>query len=153
MTLEERFWSKVDKSDSENACWNWIAFCAPNGYGQFGVNGKVLYAHRVVWEISNGNIPNNMCVLHRCDNPPCCNPAHLFLGTQVDNILDMRAKKREKFALGENVGISKLTRKQVLEIRDKYVYKIYGSGLLSKEYGVSTTQIWHIVHRKVWSWL
>jgi len=71
----------------------------PTGYAMLGRKGRKLYAHRVAWEEANGPIPEGMCVLHRCDNPPCVNPEHLFLGTHRDNTQDMLAKGR-----GSNIG-------------------------------------------------
>lgn len=92
--LSERFWSKVDKQGSTE-CWPWTASVVKNlGYGQFGMGGTMMRSHRVAWELSNGPIPAGMFVLHKCDNPPCCNPQHLFLGTQTDNMQDALAKGR-----------------------------------------------------------
>jgi len=69
----------------------------PSGYGQVGiVDGKLIRAHRLAWELTNGWIPNGLYVCHHCDNPPCCNPAHLFLGTQADNMSDMVKKRRQQ---------------------------------------------------------
>ena len=90
----ERFWSKVNiKSDEE--WWNWKAFKNKQGYGRFGHSAsKCVNAHRMSWVIKNGQIPDKMFVCHRCDNPSCVNPNHLFLGTRQDNINDMMIKKR-----------------------------------------------------------
>jgi hypothetical protein len=92
--IKERFWSKVDKSGGGNTCWAWLAATTRGGYGNFSIDGKPRRAHRVVWEIVNGKIPDGLDCLHTCDNPPCVNPAHLFLGTKNDNMADMRAKGR-----------------------------------------------------------
>ena len=94
-TLKARFWEKVDKTDD---CWVWISSkisSKPNrGYGRIWVNGKPELAHRISWEIANGPIPKGMQVLHRCDNPSCVRPDHLFLGTQRDNMQDSIEKGR-----------------------------------------------------------
>jgi hypothetical protein len=90
---EDDFWSKVDKSD--NNCW---LFTGKNkykfGYGQVKFNGKDWGSHRLAWHFTHGEIPEGLCVLHKCDIPACCNPDHLFLGTRADNNRDMREKGR-----------------------------------------------------------
>lgn len=90
---ETRFWDFVDKTDG---CWVWRG-SKTNGYryGFFKKHGKVVQSHRYSWEMSFGAIPAGLKVLHRCDNPPCVNPSHLFLGTQKDNIHDMIRKGRQ----------------------------------------------------------
>lgn len=88
------FWDRVDKRSS-NECWLWIGSIKPNGYGNFMVcRDKPINAHRMCWRICYGPIPDNMNVLHKCDNPRCVNPHHLFLGTQVDNLNDAKNKGR-----------------------------------------------------------
>jgi hypothetical protein len=78
----------------QNGCWLWTGAFHTDGYGQIRLNGKTLRVHRLAWEEVNGPIPEGMAVCHTCDIPGCCNPAHLFLGTQRENIADMRAKGR-----------------------------------------------------------
>lgn len=100
----ERFWRKVDKSGGPDSCWIWLGFTDRNKYGKFDMalptsGTKSVYAHRFSWELVNGPIPTGdhhgtMCVLHRCDNPSCCNPSHLFIGTHKDNMYDCIAKGR-----------------------------------------------------------
>lgn len=87
------------------------------GYGNIGVKGKHKKAHRVAWEQANGPIPDGMYVCHHCDNPPCINIDHLFLGTQKDNIQDCILKGRKTQVMGEQVGTHKLTGLDILEIR------------------------------------
>ena len=90
-----RFWNKVDKSAGEGSCWNWIAYKKRDGYGWFGVHRKeLILAHRYSWVLSHGAIPAGMNVLHKCDNPACVNPNHLWLGTLADNNKDMCRKGR-----------------------------------------------------------
>ncbi len=99
LSLEERYWAKVEKTN--DGCWGWVSGTDAFGYGRLIAPGgrKNLKAHRVSWELHNGPIPGGMCVLHRCDNPPCSNPDHLFLGTKADNVADMNAKGRSYYAL------------------------------------------------------
>lgn len=87
----ERFWRRVKKSDG---CWLWAGAVHPHGHGYASLDGRVQYAHRVAWQLTYGPIPKGVNVCHRCDNPPCCNPAHLFLGTQADNMQDCADKGR-----------------------------------------------------------
>ena len=80
-----------------NGCLEWIKSTSTSGYGTIGVSGKTTYTHRLAWEVANGRlVPDGMRVLHHCDNPPCCEPTHLFLGTAADNTADMLAKGRQR---------------------------------------------------------
>ena len=110
------FWKKVNKN-APNNCWEWTASLDSKFYGQFRLNGKNILAHRLSWIILVGLIPDNLCVLHKCDNTKCINPDHLWLGTQQDNIKDMFKKGRAKSRIGESNPACKLTTKQVLCIK------------------------------------
>lgn len=114
--METRFWSKV-KVASPSECWEWIA--GTNGsYGQFTINSKECKAHRVSYELHHKTtIPEGLIVRHKCDNPPCVNPAHLELGTSADNMRDMEERGRGKHPVGMHHGKSKLTDDDVREIK------------------------------------
>jgi hypothetical protein len=148
--IEDRFWSKVEKGPVEQ-CWPWKASFLRGGYGYFFLEGT-KQAHRMAYELTYGEIPSGKSVLHTCDNPSCCNPAHLFVGTQVDNMVDAEGKGRRRYARGEGSN-AKLTQAQVKEIRRKYATKNYTYVRLATEYSVSFAAIWKIVQRKSWAWL
>lgn len=98
-TVSERFSCKIVKN--ENGCMEWSACRDGCGYGMFLLNGKYRRAHRVAWEMRHGPIPDGLNCLHKCDNPPCVNPDHLWLGTQKDNVCDMMKKGRDRKAFGD----------------------------------------------------
>jgi len=140
------FWSKVAIRANDDLCWEWLASKNKKGYGYVGIGEKrMVKAHRFAWAYPDYVIPDGLHVLHSCDNPSCCNPKHLFLGTQMDNIKDMISKKRDHFLTG-----LKLTSKEVLEIRSRYKVGGVSQSALAKEFKVSHSNISFIIHRKTW---
>ena len=125
------------------------------GMGRRRDGAGYAIAHRVSWGIHNGPIPPGVKVLHTCDNPPCVNPAHLFLGTQADNIKDCLDKGRANYGTlsGSDNGNAKLTETEVLAIREKYASGKIFQRELAKEYGVTQTHISYLVREKNWRYL
>lgn len=121
----------------------------PSGHGRFGVAGRDELTHRYSWTLAYGAIPAGMSVLHRCDNPPCVRPDHLFLGTRADNVRDMYAKGRERQASapGERNGQAKLTWVSVHAIR---AAAGVSSAALASEHGVTTSLIAMIRRGVIW---
>jgi len=171
------FWNRVRKT---RGCWEWIGNRDRDGYGLLATktpDGKCgsVGAHRIAWELTNGEIPHKLMVLHRCDNPSCVRPDHLFVGTAADNSADMvekgRAARGDRHGLrlhpqsapagdrngsrtkpeclkrGEQNPASKLTVEQVREIKRTYKKGKHG---FAKKYGVSKESILAIIGGKTW---
>jgi hypothetical protein len=139
--------------NKETGCWEWIGSIDNDGYGDFVCsklgNKKTYSAHRVAFEMAMGIlICLGLCILHKCDNRKCCNPEHLKLGTLQDNIKDMVYKNRQ--AVGENHGLSKLTWVQVREIRRLYATGKYSCRVLAIIFLVSHSVIYSIINNKTW---
>lgn len=159
--LSDRFWAKVDIRGSDE-CWEWQG-ALTRGYGRLKRGDgtkKLAYSHRVAYELKNGPIPEGMLICHKCDNRPCCNPAHLFIGTQMDNVRDMINKGRRAETLfdtkeiverirGENAWNSKLTEANVIDAR-KRVACGEPCSVLAKELSVSKQCIEKVVYRMSW---
>lgn len=131
---------------NENSCWGWRGSKYPNGYTRMGCIGRPM-GHRVSWIIHFGPIPNDKIVCHKCDNRECCNPDHLFLGTQSDNLHDMHTKNRGM--KGENHINSKLCTNQVLDIK-KQLKQGLSYSTISKKFNVSIGTIGAIKRNRIW---
>jgi predicted XRE-type DNA-binding protein len=138
-------------------CWEWKSSLYPNGYGQVWFEGRMQKAHRVVYELVIGPIPegegyHGTCVCHTCDNRKCVNPDHLFLGSHDENMHDMKSKGRAPRMQGEAHGQSKLTADQVREIR-----RLSEEGLtqraIANRFGISRPHVSYIVNGKYWAHL
>ena len=140
----DRFWSKVDKSGD---CWEWKAYRDKDGYGNISIDNKTIRAHRVSWELENGKINGELQCLHKCDNPPCVNPAHLFLGTNQDNVTDKVNKGRNP--QGSQSKLSKLTDADVDEIREHGDY--FTRQEIANYYGIQKAAVQKILYYKRWN--
>jgi hypothetical protein len=142
----ERFFEKVLKTES---CWLWQGTLS-NGYGNFAINGGHILAHRYSWELVHGPVPDGLWVLHNCpggDDPRCCNPAHLWLGTNQDNIADMAKKGSRK---GEKSAQAKFTNTDILEMR-----RLAQAGVsfaeIAVKFSTGRSYVKQIVRRERWS--
>lgn len=182
MTVQQRtaaFWAKVDKSGGEGACWIWQGTTDKDGYGSTSWFYKSIRSHRLAYRLTVGEIPAGQLVLHACDNPPCCNPQHLTIGTHADNVKDRVAKDRsakatrhgsvthpervlrglhhpgrlhpERNARGEQNGAAVLSETQVREIRSRYEHGGISHARLAQEYGVSKSIVGNIIRRRNWA--
>lgn len=143
-----RFWSRVSIG-TESECWKWNGCKNKQGYGSLRLDSKLKQAHRIALELTIGRLllPEE-CACHKCDNPPCCNPSHLFVGTKKDNSVDASMKGRLGKSFGENQWCCKLTEDDVKEIRRRISTDPING--LASEFGVSRTALFKIVHRITW---
>jgi hypothetical protein len=149
-SIEERLFN-ARNIDTITNCWNFTKRLNWAGYGQINWAGKTFRVHRVSAALFlKFDITSKLCVLHKCDNPTCFNPEHLFIGTIKDNVHDSIKKGRSKLLrYGEDCGNSKLTEIQVKEIRQKLL-RGQNQYSLAREYNVSQHTIWGIKHHKTW---
>lgn len=149
ITLEERFWEKVNRKDFID-CWEWLGALCSDGYGSFLFNGKVEGAHRIAWILTYREIPKDKIIMHKCNNPKCCNPNHLKLGTHKENTKQKLDEGRDADVTGENNPNSKLNWIDINEIRRKHDNLRTKTRVLSIEYNVSEGEIIRIVNNEVW---
>lgn len=146
MKLEERFLSKVDKTEE---CWLWTAALSHNGYGRMRVGKKIVRATHISMALYHPDLAPGEVVMHSCDNPICVNPSHLSWGTQMENIADRDSKNRQ--AKGEKNGASKITADIAQNIRVRYAEKKVTQKELAALYGISQRSVSYIVNGKTWS--
>lgn len=135
------FWAGV-KIGKPDECWPWQRGHNLQGYGQFFFCGERTGTHRVAWTLANGPIPDGKCCLHYCDNPPCCNPRHLWIGTYTDNNRDTAAKGRYPKIRDNRVS---LPYESVMEIRARYIWRKVTMKQLATEYGCSLTVVFKAI--------
>lgn len=158
VSIASRLDERVDRTAGPEGCWPYEGTTYGSGYGRLTLSGTGRAAHRAAYELANGAIPPGMLVCHRCDNPPCCNPAHLFLGTPKDNTRDMIAKGRNgartkpgNFARGSDASRVALTEDDVRGIRLAASSGSISQRALAARYGVTKSAVYSVIHRLTWS--
>ena len=143
------FWAMVDTTAGPGSCWPWLSYRDRQGYGRYGPNAP---AHRLAWRFRHGAIAPGLLVCHACDNPCCCNPAHLWLGTNAENTADKMAKGRHRSAImrGERNGQAKLSREDVLKMRSLRSEGATTTAL-ARQFGCSRRPVDRIVTGEKWA--
>ena len=155
--MKSKFKSKIG-IEKDNGCMNWLGWKNKDGYGKFSIANKYTFAHRYSYEFHIGKIPDGLCVCHKCDNPSCVNPKHLFLGTHFDNMQDMKKKNRQPYKKGAPLNINnkgskhvfaKLDEDKVRDIKIKLADGVKGS-ILAQLYNVVDQTIYEIKNGRNW---
>lgn len=151
-TMPERLDHGRDDSGGPDVCWPWTGGVDDWGYGVLRWKNRAFKAHRVAFRVDRGYWPteDKPLVLHHCDNPPCCNPAHLYAGTNSDNTRDKVERGRLVVHSGEDHVAALLTMQQASEIRDRYAAGGISMKALGEGYGVSEATVWKIVHHWIY---
>lgn len=154
-TQVKRFWAKVAIKANDDECWEWLGSCDTHGYGNFFWNSKITVSSKIAWMYPNYVIPKGFEICHSCDNPACCNPKHLWLGTHQENMDDKMRKGRQgniKQAVrrGEAHPNHKLTQSQVDHIRQLYTQGNITLKALGELYDVDISSIHAIIKRVTW---
>jgi HNH endonuclease len=147
--LPVRFWRFVLKADG---CWRWCGRRNAQGYGSIREGASHTMAHRLSWRLHNGDIPAGMLVLHKCDNPPCVNPAHLFLGTSLDNAKDRDAKGRHWAPRGEQRKSARFTDAERTQIKAVIRYS-RPQWKIAALYGLKQSTVSNVSTGETWRWV
>lgn len=157
----ERFWANVDSSAGPQACWPWKKGGHVAGYGEMRSRGRLDRAHRIAYRLTHGEFFSGLVICHQCDNPRCCNPRHLRIGTPGDNVRDAvsrgrilrgsQSPNRRRLMRGEQHTVAKLTWDEVREIRATHVPRIVPARQLAQRYRVCEGRIYAIINRRTWA--
>jgi len=147
ISFEEWFWQQI-KVDEQTECWIWQLALATRGYGQVSIKRKSYRAHRIAYELFYKESAKGKLVCHTCDNPPCINPHHLFLGTAKENTQDMIQKSRHYH--GERHHFAKLTAQAVLDMRNRHAKGDVTIAQLAREYGISEPSANRVIAGITW---
>jgi hypothetical protein len=146
-SVDERLGLFIDRSGGPDACWPWTRSCTHAGYGQVYAHGKNRYAHRLSWENAFGPLPGGAFLCHRCDNPPCCNPNHLFVCTQAENIGD--AARKDRVSWGEHRHSARLRAADIPTIR-RLVRQGLTHRAVAARFGVARETITKVASGRSW---
>lgn len=146
----ERFWRGVDKR-GQDECWEWQKCRTKGGYGVMNVRRKILHCNRIGWTIENGRIPDGMIICHKCDNPSCCNPNHLFVGTDLDNCRDREMKGRGHDRTGGNHGRATTNEHAVILMRQIYSSGKYTHKKIAEMFKIKHSAVSDIMLRRCWN--
>lgn len=148
----DRFWSKVDSSGGETACWPWTASRDDKGYGWFALNRRMRRAHTVAYRLVHGDPPDGHIVRHQCDNPPCCNPLHLESGTKKDNAQDVCQRGDWGDRKGAANGRAYIPEEVIRACRERYrpYSRTHGVQALAREFGVNQESLRDAVTGRSW---
>lgn len=145
MTLAEYMAEYTPQGLPEDSCWEWRGNLNDTGYGRVCHGSQVLNAHRVVAEMKYGKLPSHIVARHTCDNRPCVNPAHIIIGTQRDNVHDMRWGRSKN-------PIKKLTEQDVTKMRELYSSGV-GTARLADMFNITRSHVWSVVTRRSWGYV
>lgn len=151
LSVKERLETGMEV-DENTGCHIWIRGKDPDGYGRLKSRNKTDRAHRLSYETYVGEIPKGLMVLHKCDNPSCINPSHLFLGDQRENIGDMLRKGRSNYAKGEKSGSAKLKESDIIRIVSCFVRNV-SDRKIAKDFQTTRANVQSIRKGKTWGWL